>query len=43
MENFVKSVVGFFAIFLAKSQMLKWTNYVNQGGGGYMEWRVENG
>jgi hypothetical protein len=30
-------------IYFAKSQMLKWINYTNQGGGGYMEWRVENG
>ncbi|MDR0336401.1 MAG: hypothetical protein LBI18_04855 [Planctomycetaceae bacterium] len=43
MENLVKCVVGFLAIFFAKIQMLKWTNYVNQGGGGYMEWKVENG
>jgi hypothetical protein len=34
MENLVKCVVGFLAIFFAKSQMLKWTSYVNQGGGG---------
>jgi hypothetical protein len=43
MENLVKCVVGILAIFFAKSQMLKWINYVNQGGGGDMEWRVENG
>jgi hypothetical protein len=30
------------AMFLAKSQMLKWLNYTSQGGGGYLEWRFEN-
>jgi hypothetical protein len=34
MKNFVKSVVGFLAIFLVKIQMLKWINYTRQGGGG---------
>jgi hypothetical protein len=43
MKNFVKCLVGIFAIFFVKSQMLKWANYTNQGGGGYLEWRVENG
>jgi prepilin-type N-terminal cleavage/methylation domain-containing protein/prepilin-type processing-associated H-X9-DG protein len=33
MENLVKCVVGIFAIFFAKSQMLKWTSCANQGGG----------
>jgi prepilin-type N-terminal cleavage/methylation domain-containing protein/prepilin-type processing-associated H-X9-DG protein len=33
MENLVKCVVGILSMFLAKSQMLKWTNYTNQGGG----------
>jgi hypothetical protein len=37
MENLVKSLVGIFAIFFAKRQMLKWANCVSQGGGGYME------
>jgi hypothetical protein len=36
MENLVNCVVGFFAIFLTKIQMLKWINCVSQGGG-YME------
>jgi hypothetical protein len=43
MENLVKCVVGFFAIFFAKIQMLNLVSYVNQGGGGYLEWKVENG
>ncbi|MDR0336041.1 MAG: DUF1559 domain-containing protein [Planctomycetaceae bacterium] len=33
MENLVKCLIGFLAIFFAKSQMLKWANYTNQGGG----------
>jgi hypothetical protein len=36
MENLVKCVVGFLAIFFAKSQMLNLVSYVKQGGG-YME------
>jgi hypothetical protein len=40
MENVVKCLVGLFAMFLAKSQMLKWAS---QGGGGDQEWRVKNG
>jgi hypothetical protein len=43
MENLVKCVVGIFAIFFAKSQMLNLVSCVTQGGGGYMEWKVENG
>jgi hypothetical protein len=43
MENLVRCVVGIFAIFFAKSQMLNLASYVNQGGGGYIDWRVENG
>jgi hypothetical protein len=43
MENFVKGVVGIFAIFLAKIQMLNLVICAKQGGGGYMEWKVENG
>jgi hypothetical protein len=31
MENLVRGVVGFFAVFFAKNQVLKW---VRQGGGG---------
>jgi hypothetical protein len=40
MENVVKCLVGLFAMFLAKSQMLKWAS---KGGGGDLEWRVKNG
>jgi hypothetical protein len=31
MENVMKCLVGFLAMFLAKKQMLKW---IKQGGGG---------
>jgi hypothetical protein len=31
MENLVRGVVGFFAVFFAKIKMLKWAR---QGGGG---------
>jgi hypothetical protein len=34
MENFVKCLVGLFAMFWAKSQMLKWES---EGGGGRLE------
>jgi hypothetical protein len=37
MENLVKSFVCFFAIFLAKIQMLKWARQGNEGGGGALE------
>jgi hypothetical protein len=37
MENLVRYVVGIFAIFFAKSQMLSLVNYTKQGGGGYLE------
>jgi hypothetical protein len=37
MENLVKCVVGFLAIFFAKSQMLKWARQESEGGGGAME------
>jgi hypothetical protein len=40
MENFVRCIVVFLRNFLAKIPMLKW---INQGGGGYLEWRVKNG
>jgi hypothetical protein len=40
MKNFATCLVGLFAMFLAKSQMLKWAN---EGGGGTLEWRVKNG
>jgi hypothetical protein len=43
MKNLVKCVVGFFVMLWAKSQMLKWGNHANEGGGGSMEWRVKNG
>jgi hypothetical protein len=43
MKNLVKCVVGIFALFFAKSQMLNLANCVKQGGGGYLEWKVENG
>jgi hypothetical protein len=43
MENLERSLVGILSMFLAKCQMLNWTSYANQGGGGYMEWKVENG
>jgi hypothetical protein len=43
MENLVKCVVGFLAIFFAKSQMLNLVNCAKQGGGGYLEWKIENG
>ncbi|MDR1268105.1 MAG: hypothetical protein LBK82_01140 [Planctomycetaceae bacterium] len=40
MKNFVTCLVGFFAMFLEKNQMLKWAS---EGGGGRMQWRVNNG
>jgi hypothetical protein len=33
MENLVICLVGFLAIFFAKSQMLKWARQENKGGG----------
>jgi hypothetical protein len=36
MENLVICLVGLFAMFLAKSPMLKWAGYTNEGGGGTM-------
>jgi hypothetical protein len=36
MENVLKCVVGFWAIFFAKNQMLKWARQENKGGGGRM-------
>jgi hypothetical protein len=37
MENLVKCVVGFLAIFFAKNQMLKWARQGSKGGGGALE------
>jgi hypothetical protein len=37
MENLVKCLVGFCAIFFAKNQMLKWARRGTEGGGGAME------
>jgi hypothetical protein len=40
MKNVVMCLVGIFAEIFAKSPML---NLVNQGGGGSLLWRVDNG
>jgi hypothetical protein len=42
MENLVIcliGLVGFLAIFFAKSQMLKWARQENEGGGGALEYK----
>jgi hypothetical protein len=42
MENLVIFLVGLFAFFWAKSQMLKWVDYAKKGGGGRLWKRVKN-
>jgi hypothetical protein len=36
MKNVVMCLIGILAEFFTKSQMLKWANYTNGEGGGYL-------